>query len=141
MIIENKPIMNQSEALNLLKQFSCLETKQVTSLAEKQQLAEAVIFISSLSDSQNLGICADNTAVALQTLKSYLTANGYEYNINFEENIPEDQPVYIKFNTERMSSIISTYFGEYRGVLITIFADYNQKIEGTYGHLPLDLFG
>lgn len=132
--------MNQSEALNLLKQFSCLESKQVTSSAEKQQLAEAIILISSLSDSQNLGICADNTAIGWQSLKSYLMANGHEYNLNLEQNLPDNQPVYIKFNTERMSSIISTYFGEYRGVLMTIFADYNQEIEGTYGYFPLDLF-
>jgi hypothetical protein len=132
--------MNQSEALNLLKQFSCLETKPVSSGAEKQKLAEAVILISSLSDSQNLGVCADNMAIGLESLKSYLTANGYEYNLNGELDVPDNQPVYIKFNTERMSSMISNYSGEYRGVLMTIFAEYNREIEGTYGHLPLDLF-
>jgi len=39
-----------------------------------------------------------------------------------------------------MSSIVSSYSGKYRGVLISIFANHNQQIEGAYGHLPLDLF-
>ncbi len=133
--------MNQQEAINLLKEFSCIEQKFINSELEKQQLSQAVKLISDLADCQNFGICADNIDTAINTLKNYLQATGYQHEVKLDkEAIVEKDPVYLKFRTETMSSILSNYQGEYRGVLISIFASYNQEIEGTYGYLPLDLF-
>ena len=132
--------MNQEKALNLLKQFSCIETKKINSQAQKEELAQALILISNLSESQNLGICADHAILGFKALKSYLHALGYESDSYPEAQILGDQPIYLKFSTERMSYSTSNYGGEYRGVLVTIFSDYNEDIIGTYGHLPLDLF-
>ncbi len=128
-----------NKALTILKQYSCIEVKMVNSDAEKQQLQEALKLIVSLSDNQNFGICASTTTEAFNTLKNYLQALGYSEDIG--NNLPkEDKPVYVKFSTERNSYNLSDYLGGYRGVLITIFADFEDKIVGTYGHLPLDLF-
>lgn len=133
--------MNQdtNQALAILKQYSCIELKIVNSEEEKQTLQSALKLIVSLSDNQNFGICASTTIEALETLKFYLQALGYDEDI--EVNFPlENKPVYLKFSTERMSCHLSDYQGDYRGVLITIFADFDEEIIGTYGHFPLDLF-
>lgn len=127
------------KAVSLLKSYSCTELKTVKSEAEKQELESSIKIIVSLSDDQNIGICASNSTEALNTLKNYLQAFGYENKIEIEEN-PENNPVYLKFSTERQSYHISDYSGNYRGVLITIFADFKEEIIGTYGHFPLNLF-
>lgn len=133
--------MNQTEAINLLKEFSCLEPKSINSQLEKQQLSQAVKLISDLADCQNFGICADNLDSGINALKNYLKATGYQDEIKLDKDmVVENEPIYLKFNTEKMSSIVSNYQGEYRGVLISIFASYNPEIEGTYGYLPLNLF-
>lgn len=133
--------MNQdtNQALAILKQYSCIELKIVNSEEEKQTLQSALKLIVSLSDDQNFGICASTTTEALETLKNYLQALGYNEDIDTNFSL-ENKPVYLKFSTERMSYNLSDYQGEYRGVLITIFSDFDDKIIGTYGHLPLNLF-
>lgn len=133
--------MNQdtNQALAILKQYSCIELKIVNSEEEKQILQSALKLIVSLSDDQNFGICASTTKEAFDSLKSYLQALGYSKDIDINSPL-ENKPVYLKFSTERMSYNLSDYQGEYRGVLITIFADFEDKIVGTYGYLPLDLF-
>ena len=132
--------MNQERALSLLKQFSCIETQKINSQAEKEELAQALILISNLSESQNLGICADHAILGFKALNSYLRALGYQSDLYPEPGTLEDQPVYLKFSTERMSYSTSNYTGKYRGVLVTIFSYNNEDIIGTYGYLPLDLF-
>jgi hypothetical protein len=128
-----------TQALAVLKQYSCIELKIINSEEEKQILQSALKLIVSLSDDQNFGICASTTIEALETLKSYLQALGYNKDIDI--NFPlENKPVYLKFSKERMSCHLSDYQGDYRGVIITIFADFDEEIIGTYGHLPLDLF-
>lgn len=125
--------------LYLLKSYSCTELKTVKSEAEKQELESTIKLIVSLSDDQNFGICASSENEAINTLKNYLQAFGYNSNIEIEKTL-EDKPVYLKFSTERKSYHLSDYSGNYRGVLITIFADMNEEIIGTYGHFPLNLF-
>lgn len=130
---------NIDQALKILKEFSCIDIKLIESEAQKQQLQQALKLIVSLSDDQNFGICASSTSEVFNSLKEYLQALGYSENI--KANFPiENKPVYLKFSTERKSYNINDYQGKYRGVLITIFADFNDKIIGTYGYLPLDLF-
>lgn len=127
------------KALSLLKSYSCTELKTIKSEEEKHKLESSIKLIVSLSDEQNFGICASNSTEALNTLRNYLQAFGYENHLQIEEKL-NHQPVYLKFSTERQSYHISDYSGSYRGVLITIFADFNEEIVGTYGHFPLDLF-
>lgn len=127
------------KALSLLKTYSCREIKTIKSETEKQELESSIKLIVSLSDDQNFGICASNSTEALNTLKNYLQALGYDHKIEIEENL-DKKPVYLKYSTERQSYQIIDYSGTYRGVLITIFADFNEEIVGTYGHFPLNLF-
>ena len=131
---------NQEQALKLLKEYSDIEIKNIISDEEKQDLKDALLFIANLSDAQNLGICGSNKTEAFNSLKIYLKALGYDYDIPIESSSYENTGIYIKFSTERMSYTTDQYLGEYRGVLVTIFADHNEKIEGTYGYLPLNLF-
>lgn len=126
-------------AIALLKIYSGVVPKTVESEIEKQKLRVAIKLIASLADAQNLGICASNSKEAFIALGNYLTALGYDFdyptNINLENN-----PVYLKFSTERMSYNCSYYDGQYRGVLITMFANNQDEIVGTYGYFPMDLF-
>jgi len=132
--------MNQQQALTILKQYSGIKIKNINSDQEKQELITALLSIVNLSDDQNLGICANNEQETLNTLTNYLTALNCQFTIQKSSNINENEPIYLKFSTERKSYTIENYTGEYRGVLITIFADQNQNIEGTYGYFPLNLF-
>jgi len=135
---EQKTNLTVDQALKILKQYSCIEVKNVNSPAEKEQLCQALLLITSLSESENLGICADNSATALTALTSYLKALGYQPKLT---EIPEiNTPIYLKFSTQKMSHYLDSYSGEYRGVLVSCFSEENPEISGTYGHLPLDLF-
>jgi len=131
---------NLNQALEILKQYSCAEPKTPNSEAEKQKLSEAVKLIAHQSDSINIGVCASNLQEGFEALNTYL--KGLDYPVTFEMSTTQSKidPVYIKFNGEKMSHIVSEYSGEYRGVLITVFAYSNEQIMGTYGHLPLNLF-
>ena len=132
--------LDLSEAICLLKQYSSIEPKSVDSETEKQQLCSAVKLLVSLADAQNFGICASNASEALNTLADYLQALGYDFDCSGNPS-DDPNPVYLKFSTERMSYRINGYDGQYRGVLITIFSEHQDEIVGTYGHLPIDLFG
>lgn len=132
--------VNLDQALNILKQYSCIEIKTIKSEPEKEQLIEALMLVVNLSRAENLGICASNGKEALTALNSYLKAFGYDFNLDSQSILAENKPLYIKFSTERMSHWVDNYSGDYRGVLITIFSDDNDGIVGTYGHFPLDLF-
>ncbi|MFW6359750.1 MAG: DUF1824 family protein [Chroococcales cyanobacterium] len=131
--------LSLEEARNILRQYSCIQLKVPESEPEKEQLRQAVLLITSLSESENLGVCADNPAQGFAALESYLKALGYE--VNFDQNATPtlEDPVYIKFNTEKQRHLIDSYTGGYRGVLISCQSE-NDQVAGTYGHLPLDLF-
>ncbi|MFB2977604.1 DUF1824 family protein [Microseira sp. BLCC-F43] len=132
--------MDVAQAQKILGEFSCTETKTVDSAAEKEQLRQALLLFSNLSDSQNLGICANSVTEGFLTLETYLKALGYP--------IPDEQPditsivgpVYIKYNSMRGSLYLDSYIGPYRGVLVSCQSSENETINGLYGHLPLDLF-
>ncbi|MGL5033413.1 MAG: DUF1824 family protein, partial [Microcystaceae cyanobacterium] len=56
------------------------------------------------------------------------------------ETTPEiEGPVYLKFNTKKMSHYLDTYDGSYRGVLISCQME-DDNLTGTYGYFPLNLF-
>lgn len=132
--------MDVAQAKKILGEFSCNETKTVDSAQEKEQLRQAVLLFGNLSDSQNLGICANTASEGFLALETYLKALGYP--------IPDDKPditsivspVYIKYNSMRGSCYLDSYIGPYRGVLVSCQSSENESINGLYGHLPLNLF-
>ena len=139
MSTEKETNLTVEEALKILRAYSCTQIKTPSSQAEKEQLQQAVILIVSLSEWENLGVCADNAKVGFATLASYLKALGYEADFDSTSIPASEDPVYIKFSTQKMSHFLDSYSGEYRGILISCQAE-DEAIAGTYGHLPLDLF-
>ncbi|MEB3308701.1 MAG: DUF1824 family protein [Snowella sp.] len=137
MSISTSPTVYQS--LKLLKSYSCLEPKLVHSEAEKVELQQAIKQIVSLSEYENLGICADSSEIARQALNQYLNALGYEAQLDQNALPSQENPIYLKFNTQRMSHYLDGYDGQYRGVLISCQSE-DDNITGTYGYFPLDLF-
>jgi len=132
--------MELTQARKLLDQFSCTEQKTVKTQQQKQELQTAIKEIVKESEWENLGVCAENTQQAIQTLKTYLTAFGYVLNqVDFNQVEQLKTPVYIKFSTKQMGFYQDNYTGDYRGVLVSCQAE-DDLIAGVYGHLPLDLF-
>lgn len=132
----NLPI---EEALQLLKQFSCSAIATTELEIEPEQLRQALLLVTSLSESENLGVCADNAQQGFAALSNYLKALGYQ--ADFDPTLTSDiqGAVYIKFSTQKMSYYFDSYTGSYRGVLVSCQSEDN-KLVGTYGHFPLDLF-
>ncbi len=132
------------EAVSLLKKYSCKSIGNIDSDIEKQQLRQALLLVVSLSEWENIGICAKNETEGIMALKSYLKGLGYESELNsysFQDvrDNKSDSPVYIKCNTQKLSYYLDSYLGEGRGVLVAIQGEDNNII-GTYGYFPLDLF-
>ncbi len=133
------PHLTIKEAKEILDFYSCTQTKTVNTTKEKELLQQAILLITEQSESENLGICANNSQQAMVALSSYLKALGYASLIESLSLPPIELPVYIKFNTQKMSHFLDSYSGDYRGVLISCQAE-DEEINGTYGHFPLDLF-
>jgi hypothetical protein len=131
--------MSIEEALKLLKEYGCIQLKIAQSPEEEEALRQAILLVNQGSESINLGICADNTVSGLQALRSYLEVLGYPLPNTLPEDPPEQGAVYIKYNTQRQASYLDSYTGTYRGVLISCQSE-NDRLVGTYGHFPLDLF-
>jgi hypothetical protein len=129
-----------SAARQLLDSYSCIEPKPLSSEADRQALQAALRQIVAEAESENFGICADNQTQGYQVLASYLRACGYR--VPFEVDAiadPSPDPAYIKFSTAALKHYTDSYTGPYRGVLVSCQAE-DDQINGTYGHLPLDLF-
>lgn len=137
---QNQNHLTVADALKLLKLFSGTETKSVDSEAQKLQLREALLLIVNLSDYQNLGICAETPAQAFDALASYLQAFGYQIPSDRAEIPSHSNPAYLKFNSQKMSYYLDEYTGKYRGVLVSCQSSDSEELNGTYGHLPFDLF-
>ena len=127
------------EAQAILKKYSCTEIKPVESEAEKQRLRQAILLVCSLCEYENLGICADNTEAGFAALENYLQAMGCNTKFTSENFSELGTPVYIKFNSQKQSHYLDSYLGSYRGVLISCQSE-DDRLSGTYGHFPLDLF-
>ena len=134
-----KTNLTLDEALKILNLYSCAQVKNTEVPVEKEQLRQALLLVTSLSESENLGVCADDAQQGLTALKGYLEALGYQSNLEPNPDSDNKEPVYIKFNTQKMSYYLDKYIGKYRGVLVSCQAE-DDKIVGTYGHFPLDLF-
>ncbi|MCC0179190.1 DUF1824 family protein [Waterburya agarophytonicola K14] len=127
-------------ASKILKSYDdSIQLSNIEPLAELDELRNSLRLIASLSSSQNLGICADNFRQGFSALTSYLKAFGYQGNLEQDKENQSNEPVYLKFSTQKMSYYSSEYTGEYRGVLVSYQSE-DDLIAGTYGHFPLDLF-
>ncbi|MEM8779679.1 MAG: DUF1824 family protein [Cyanobacteria bacterium P01_G01_bin.49] len=133
------PNLTADEALKILTDYSCLQIKVVDFDIDKEKLRQAIQLVSSLCDGENIGICADNCQEGFKTLTNYLEALGLSANLETNQSVPQNTPVYIKFNTKTMSYYLDSYTGNYRGVLISCQSE-NPQLAGTYGHFPLNLF-
>jgi hypothetical protein len=131
--------LSVEEALKLLKQFSCSAIATIELEIEPEQLRQALLLVTSLSKSENLGICADNAQQGFAALSSYLKALGYQADCDPTVASDIQGAIYIKFNTQKMSCYFDSYTGSYRGVLVSCQSE-NDMLVGTYGHFPLDLF-
>ncbi len=126
-------------AQEILSRFSDMDVQSVSE-SEKALIRQAILLLTSESDDQNLGICADSATQGFLALETYLQALGYKATINQVDTTSSVGPVYIKFNSQRETYYIDSYAGKYRGVLVSCQSAENELINGTYGHLPLDLF-
>lgn len=140
MYTQNPNNLTIEEAQKILGNFSCMDTTSVESESEKALLRQALLLITSETDYQNLGICADSAAEGFLALETYLQALGYKTNLDRSDITSFVGSVYIKFNTQSESYYLDSYTGKYRGVLVSCQSSSDESINGTYGHLPLDLF-
>jgi hypothetical protein len=135
--MQNATNLTLQEAQKLLKNYDCTSSKPTASAANKDLLRQALLLVTSHSDYQILGICADTVTEGILALESYLQALGYEEIINLPAS---DGSVYIKFNPKTGLSYLDSYTGNHRGVLVSCQSAYADGINEMYGHLPLDLF-
>ncbi|MEB3224331.1 MAG: DUF1824 family protein [Synechococcus sp.] len=127
-------------AIAILKEKSCVATPVVESATARETLRQNLRLACQEADWENLGICADNITVATETMQQYLQGLGYDAAVAIDPREWGDRPVYLKFNTQKMSHYIDEYVGPYRGVLVALQSP-EAELAGTYGHFPLDLFG
>jgi len=123
----------------MIKYYDCASTKNLELSIELSELRNSLLLVAKLASSQRLGICADNFQQGFATLTSYLKAFGYPHNLEQDLTIVPNEPVYLKFSTQKMSYYADKYTGTYRGVLISCQSE-EDLVSGTYGHFPLDLF-
>lgn len=140
MSTQNQSTLTPAAAEKILNAFICTNNKSLDSVEEKTTIRQAIILLSNLSDYQILGICADNLEQGFLAAESYLKALGYKVTLNRAAFAPIDGAVYIKYNTLTGSYYADSYSGPYRGVLVSCQSTTPGGINGTYGHLPLDLF-
>jgi hypothetical protein len=128
--------LTREDAETLLRQFVCVDPASPQQV-DYEAIRAAVLLVAERSDYQILGICADTAEQGLRSLRAYLTALGYE-------TIPEIPAipgiVYIKYNPNMGRAYMEPYAGAHRGVLVSCQSAYDDGINETFGHLPLDLF-
>ena len=133
----NHTNLSVTEAKKILNKFNCLDIAPVVKPSEKVLIRQALLMITSLSDYQILGICADTEEEGMLATKTYSQALGYEVPSNLP---PIEGPVYIKLNGKNGLCYLDSYSGHHRGVLVSCQSYDEGGINQMYGHLPLDLF-
>jgi hypothetical protein len=133
----NHSNLQVSEAKKILNKFNCLDIAPVVKPSEKVLIRQALLLLTSLSDYQILGICADTEEEGMLATKTYSQALGYEVPSNLP---PIEGPVYIKLNGKNGLCYLDSYAGHHRGVLVSCQSYKEGGINEMYGHLPLDLF-
>lgn len=129
--------LTAEEARKLLHKFDCLDIAPLLKPSEKVLTRGALLLISSLSDYQILGICADSAEEGILAMKTYSQALGYEA----PSNLPQPEgSVFIKLNGKNGLCYLDSYSGHHRGVLVSCQSYQEGGVNEMYGHLPLDLF-
>ncbi|BAZ41790.1 hypothetical protein NIES4101_77580 [Calothrix sp. NIES-4101] len=125
------------EAKKILNKFNCVDIAPPIKSSEKTLIRKALLAITSISDYQILGICADTAEEGLMAMRTYSLALGYEP----PKDLPVmEGPVYIKLNGKNGLCYIDSYSGHHRGVLVSCQSYRQGGINEMFGHLPLDLF-
>ncbi|MBH8551933.1 DUF1824 family protein [Nostocaceae cyanobacterium CENA357] len=133
----NHQNLTTAEAKKILNKFNCLDIAPILKPSEKAITRKALILITSLSDYQILGICADTAEEGIIAMRTYSHAFGY--GVPGDLATPEG-PVYIKLNGKNGLCYLDSYAGHHRGVLVSCQSYDEGGINEMYGHLPLDLF-
>ncbi|MEL6248648.1 MAG: DUF1824 family protein [Cyanobacteria bacterium J06554_6] len=123
-----------------LAQFSRLEVPPALDPAQQQSLREDLLWFSDLAEYETLGICASSLAQAKAATEAYVAQLSRSIQLDLP---PRDGAVYIKFNTLKGAWYLDDYVGPSRGVLVSFHTSEPEldKVNGTYGPFPLDLFG
>ncbi len=125
-------------AQELLRQFICLDREPSSPELDYGTVREALFLMVDRSDYQIFGICADNATQGQQALHSYLTA--LDRDERPEVQATTNDAVYIKYNPKTGLCRAEPYTGNHRGVLVSCQSAYDDDINETFGHLPIDLF-
>ena len=135
-------------AIELLQQFTIIDTtinastslssvKKLPAELSRESIYEALTLVLDGSEYQLIGICAENYGEGALALEQYLAAFGYETQPTFAD---PGQPIYIKYNSKTEGCYSKPYDGEHRGVIVSCQSSYDDDVNETFGHLPLDLF-
>lgn len=131
------PEMTTAEAIALLHRFTCVEKNPTVVLPSRDEIFAALAIVLEDSSYQILGVCAPDLSSGKLSLYQYLAALGEVH----QPPLPEqDGPCYIKYNTKNRSCYVAPYDDGYRGVLISCQSSYDDGVNETFGHFPLDLF-
>lgn len=112
-------------------------SKSLQGSIDKQGIYNALTIVLNESEHQNLGICAANHSEGLLALQQYLAAFGEEVQPTCAD---PGKAIYIKYNSETQSCYSEPYDGLHRGVLVSCRSSYDDGVNETFGHFPLDLF-
>ncbi|MCL6435987.1 MAG: DUF1824 family protein [Leptolyngbyaceae cyanobacterium HOT.MB2.61] len=133
----NADNLTLESARKVLRRFICLDQTTAELAPDRVQVRQALLLVANHSDYQIFGICADSTDQANAALKDYLNALGYEQR---PEVSPQEGAVYVKFNPRTGRCHADSYTGNHRGVLVSCQSAYDEDVNETFGHLPLDLW-
>jgi hypothetical protein len=125
-------------AQQLLRQFTNALGASAVSSTDYPAIREALQAVAARSDYQIFGLCADNLVQGIASLEQYLVALGYEAPVVVWGDRPGT--VYLKYNPNTQRHWVDGYVGSHRGVLVSCQSAYDDDINETFGHLPLDLF-
>ncbi len=103
----------------------------------RDEIYKALTLVLDESEYQNLGICAENHSEGLLALQQYLAAFGEEVQPTCAD---PGKPLYIKYNGKTQGCYSEPYDGVHRGVIISCQSSYDDGVNETFGHFPLDLF-
>ncbi|HEY9826391.1 MAG TPA: DUF1824 family protein, partial [Stenomitos sp.] len=104
--MDSPATLSTAEAQAILAPFNCLVPQSLESPAQKAAVQQAVLHLTSVTDTQMLGILADTWAQGIQALHAYAKA----LNLTVPSELVEcEGPVYIKFNPRSHRCYASPY--------------------------------
>lgn len=130
-------MLDLASALKVLRQFLCIDRIPADRLPDSATVQAALAQVAEASDYQIFGVCADDRATGQLALYQYMAALGYDE----RPEVPGvEGAIYIKYNPKMRSCHAEGYEGQHRGVLVSCQSAYEDGVNETFGHLPLDLF-